>query len=356
MDITIEEEASLPLPKNWIRVHKHDGTTFYKSTVTVVEADEHPYIVQALNAARKCVLPQGWVINETTSGDGRNDYYYCNPTLGLSMWDPPSLRSCLADCLRAAGFKAAAERILSQIPDGAHVDETDQIDVLKTQTPVPLANDIAVTYQQFRLQQQMLSSQGDAAAQVAQSERNRKLQQEQNQQWISLRPEENRFGSGPINAQPVKRSAEETHVTIDTTRHTAPPPPPVDDNSEATDQFQGQDESAPNHKPKMPVYVERDASKPTLDELTQDGTGTAHLNPDNLLMVENDDDDDDDDYSSSEASSDESTDSEGVDRQHAELAATQVDKMISPESGKWENACVFLFSIFYFLFSVRFEF
>ena len=66
---------------------------------------------QALNAARKLPLPAGWIVQETRLGDGTVDYFYCNAALGLSNWDPPTLRQCLADALSSHGFKPAANEI-----------------------------------------------------------------------------------------------------------------------------------------------------------------------------------------------------------------------------------------------------
>ena len=186
MDISAEEERSLPLPKNWIRVIRADGSTLYKSTVTVVESEEHPYVVQALNAARKCPLPTGWVVKETTSTDGRSDYYYCNPYLGLSMWDPPSLRQCLVDCLKNAGHYGVADAIMAAAP-------TTTLDALNDRTDNSIAtapSDIAVAYQQFRMQQHMTTSQDQSLNQS----------QKVNQQWISLKDDNTGNGiKAPIN-------------------------------------------------------------------------------------------------------------------------------------------------------------
>ena len=195
MDISAEEERILPLPKNWIRVMKPDGTARYKSTVTVVESEEHPYIVQSLNAARKCPLPPGWVVKETVSGDGSSDYYYCNPSLGLSMWDPPSLRSCLVEALRAAGQNAAADRIFANIPAGSEISDVYALE----KAPMSPKTDISTTYQQFRMQQQLLSDKmasspdkdshpnSISTMNVPSNMKPNDIQKKQNQQWMSLR-------------------------------------------------------------------------------------------------------------------------------------------------------------------------
>lgn len=115
----------------------------YKSTVTVVESQEHPFILKALNTARKHPLPPGWLVKD----NGNGEFYYYNPSIGKSMWDPPSLRTCLADCLKEAGYVAAANRILAAVepvPSTVPVSDTEEIQQKKNITTI---------YKQFRQQQ-----------------------------------------------------------------------------------------------------------------------------------------------------------------------------------------------------------
>lgn len=60
-DISLEEEAALPLPSDWARTMKlslgHGGDssevdTVYRNIVTGIESEEHPLLVKALNLAR----------------------------------------------------------------------------------------------------------------------------------------------------------------------------------------------------------------------------------------------------------------------------------------------------------------
>ena len=46
----------------------------------------------------------GWIVKEVTHVDGSKDYFYFNTDSGLSMWDPPFLRSCLVECLLQEGL------------------------------------------------------------------------------------------------------------------------------------------------------------------------------------------------------------------------------------------------------------
>lgn len=45
-DITEEEEAALPLPANWYKLITSDGRVVYKSRVSSVESEEHPFVIQ----------------------------------------------------------------------------------------------------------------------------------------------------------------------------------------------------------------------------------------------------------------------------------------------------------------------
>lgn len=126
-DLSEEEEAQLPLPPNWVRtVTASIGNIVYKNLKTGAESDEHPFVLQAMNAARKLPLPVGWSVQEARLSDGSIDYFYCNKTLAYSNWDPPHLRHCLADCLGSNGFSASAYDILSGAPiwDDTENDES----------------------------------------------------------------------------------------------------------------------------------------------------------------------------------------------------------------------------------------
>jgi len=60
-DISDEEETLLPLPINWIRLLRSDSKKpFYKNVQTNVVSEEHPFILNALIAARNLTLSPGW--------------------------------------------------------------------------------------------------------------------------------------------------------------------------------------------------------------------------------------------------------------------------------------------------------
>lgn len=111
-DFSEEEESSLPLPANWVRMIDTTGNLIYKHLSSGNLAEEHPFILQGLDVARKLPLPKGWVVKETTLSGGVKDYFYCNPLFDLSGWDPPQFRSCLAECLMKNGFPEAAVAVL----------------------------------------------------------------------------------------------------------------------------------------------------------------------------------------------------------------------------------------------------
>lgn len=115
-DITEEEEHSLPLPFGWggtITTSVNGGKgLMYKQIRTGLVVEEHPYINQALNVARKLPLSEGWSIKEAFLSDGTKDYFYTNNRMGISCWDPPLLRQCLSDVLGANGHSAESVWIL----------------------------------------------------------------------------------------------------------------------------------------------------------------------------------------------------------------------------------------------------
>ena len=128
-DLTEEEEIELPLPNSWIRTFNAvAGNVMYKNLSTGVESEEHPFVLQALNAARKLPLPANWVVKEARLSDGTIDYFYCNPSLGLSNWDPPQLRHCLADCLGKNGYESAAHDILAGVIEPMESHESQSQD------------------------------------------------------------------------------------------------------------------------------------------------------------------------------------------------------------------------------------
>ncbi len=111
-DVSPEEEANLPLPADWMRTiqTREDGmkVRVYKNIKSGQELDEHPIIARAMNVARKVPLPLGWCVMETRSEQGNVERFYYNADLQLSLWDPPMLRSCLADYLKVLGFDPAS--------------------------------------------------------------------------------------------------------------------------------------------------------------------------------------------------------------------------------------------------------
>lgn len=118
-DISPEEEANLPLPGDWMRTiqSRPDGVKFrvYKNIKTGQEIDEHPIISRAMNVARKLPLPLGWCTMETRSEQDQIERFYYNADLQLSLWDPPMLRSCLADYLKVLGFDLESIGFRSEI-------------------------------------------------------------------------------------------------------------------------------------------------------------------------------------------------------------------------------------------------
>ena len=55
----------------------------------------------------------GWIVKEIVHIDGSKDYFYHNAEKGVSMWDPPMLRSCLANCILQEGFNPSEYGIVS---------------------------------------------------------------------------------------------------------------------------------------------------------------------------------------------------------------------------------------------------
>jgi len=61
-DISLEEEANLPLPKDWIRTMRMSlnesgadnlpSETIYKNLTSGLESEEHPFLLKAMNIAR----------------------------------------------------------------------------------------------------------------------------------------------------------------------------------------------------------------------------------------------------------------------------------------------------------------
>jgi len=127
-DITDEEEEALPLPVQWTRGMDLSGDVKYKNLKFGSESEEHPFIIQALNAARRLPLPPGWVVKKTLTEDGEEDFYFCEPESGLSGWDPPQLRECLGNILRRDGFTGAADRIHPPATPQQDADQTPPLD------------------------------------------------------------------------------------------------------------------------------------------------------------------------------------------------------------------------------------
>ncbi len=145
-DITDLEVSQLPLPENWTKFIRVHSKTRYKNVVSGIETDEHPYMQEALNAARRRKLPPGWSVKEAMLDDGSYDYYYSNPELGVSLWDPPFLRQCLADILGANGHSSVALWILSETgaapEEGGNSVPVPQVTI---ESDAPVEKDIAVS-------------------------------------------------------------------------------------------------------------------------------------------------------------------------------------------------------------------
>ena len=108
-DLSEDEEASLPLPPDWMRSMDSDRQqTVYKNTTIGLESHEHPYIHEAMNSARKFPLPEGWGAKEVVLSDGSKDVFYNSAKLGVSMWDPPLLRECLSKLMAESGYEKEA--------------------------------------------------------------------------------------------------------------------------------------------------------------------------------------------------------------------------------------------------------
>ena len=135
-DLTDEEEDALPLPIQWTRGMDLSGDVKYKNLKFGSESEEHPYIIQALNAARKLPLPDGWTVKRTMvtvpegeRGNGpqeEEDYYFYEESTGRSGWDPPQLRECLSQILQRDGFVEAAKRILPEPEPEKQRSEEDE--------------------------------------------------------------------------------------------------------------------------------------------------------------------------------------------------------------------------------------
>jgi hypothetical protein len=145
-DITEEEEERLPLPDNWIRHFSPTvGYIIYKNVINGMESEEHPFVLQSMKVARKQPLDIEWIVKETKLSDGKIiylsiyiyisylqllyiialgtvDYFYLNNNDNQSMWDPPSLRQCLSNCLKIHDHHAAANWILTN-DDNVHIDK-----------------------------------------------------------------------------------------------------------------------------------------------------------------------------------------------------------------------------------------
>ena len=119
MDITETEEAQLPLPAGWYRFVQADNRNgessmpVYRNDAGLM-SEEHPYILQASANALSMPLPSGWGTKEAQLSNGNKELFYYNSASGLSMWDPPLLRQCLALLLSKSGYHKQASIILSE--------------------------------------------------------------------------------------------------------------------------------------------------------------------------------------------------------------------------------------------------
>ncbi|MEC8393016.1 MAG: hypothetical protein VXZ58_09075, partial [Actinomycetota bacterium] len=73
---------------------------------------DHPYIIAATNAAKKLRLPDGWSVKVVTLDDDTEDSFYRNERAGISMWDHPLLRQCLASVLIDESWDSHAKTVL----------------------------------------------------------------------------------------------------------------------------------------------------------------------------------------------------------------------------------------------------
>jgi hypothetical protein len=137
-DFSDEEEATLPLPRQWIRAMDTSGNIIYKDLRNGNEAEEHPFILQGLDAARKLPLPVGWIVKETVLNNGIKDYFYCNPLFDFCGWDPPQFRSCLAECLKKNGYPEAAVAVMEH-PNNQLPNHPGALPLMKS-TQAPLMN------------------------------------------------------------------------------------------------------------------------------------------------------------------------------------------------------------------------
>lgn len=113
---TAEEEARLPLPKDWLRVvkvvtdpdtKKNYSKKIYRNINYGQELEEHPLIVRANTIAKRQPLPFGWTIQEDKSNNNSlnlSDIFYHNATLRISTWDHPLLRPVLGQLLEKEGY------------------------------------------------------------------------------------------------------------------------------------------------------------------------------------------------------------------------------------------------------------
>jgi hypothetical protein len=106
-DISLAEEAALPLPQGYSR---HTGPTgaFVYLDAGGARHEEHPIIKAARKeAAAGGALPGGWREHSAALADHTAEAYYSNKALGVSMWDHPALRGAVERLVGEEGERRA---------------------------------------------------------------------------------------------------------------------------------------------------------------------------------------------------------------------------------------------------------
>ena len=90
-DITLSEEAQLPLPSSWSLLPTPTGSRLYISPAGE-SFSEHPLIASARSSLASVKAPAGWRVHRAEGEGGEGEVYYSHAEEGVAMWDHPLLR------------------------------------------------------------------------------------------------------------------------------------------------------------------------------------------------------------------------------------------------------------------------
>lgn len=113
-DITDTEEATLPLPTDWVKTTDAEGAALYRNTKTNVLSSEHPYIQHGAAMTDKLPVPEGWVLKEAAE----QELFFYHAATGRTGWDHPQLRYCVARILSQHGYDIIGAKLLEKSPAG----------------------------------------------------------------------------------------------------------------------------------------------------------------------------------------------------------------------------------------------